>query len=170
MAVGQESLRDLIETGAARHNQATRTVWKLALDAVARGMLSPALPEGQSLDTPFDHGGMPLTWRKVVSRALHAIDRHEPSEDNWAKTLCFDCVVFEKWLIGALKNLRISIRPKRRAGRKPTLVETVASFIQEKFPTGRPPGVTAKMIARDFKAEKGVSVSERTVGRAEGRS
>jgi hypothetical protein len=163
----QASLRDLIESGAARHGLATRTLWKLVLDAVARDMLAPALPEGQSLDTQFDHGGMPLTWRKVISGTLRAIDHHEPSNDNWTKT--FDPVTFDKWLIGALKNRGISVHPKRPAGAKPDLREAVASFIHESYPTGIPPGVTYKKIARDFEAATGVPTSVRTVGRAQGR-
>jgi hypothetical protein len=51
MAGEQANLRDLIENGAARHGIAPRRLWGWALDAIAKDVLRPVLPEGQSLDT-----------------------------------------------------------------------------------------------------------------------
>ena len=98
MSGKQESIRDLIERGAAEYHVALRTLWGWALDAIKRDMLLPILPNGMLLDTKFDHGGMPLTWRQVISRALAEIERHIPSNNGWASTLMFDSAAFDKWL------------------------------------------------------------------------
>jgi hypothetical protein len=94
----QESLRDLVESRAAWEGIASRKLWAWALDAIAKDLLKPILPEGQSLDTKFNHGGGWLTLRGVIHSALQAIERHEPSNDNWAKVLMLDPAVFHKWL------------------------------------------------------------------------
>ena len=98
MSGKQESIRDLIERGAAEHQIAPRMLWGWALDAIKRDMLLPILPEGVSLDTKFDHGGMPLTWRQVIGTALAVIERHIPSNNGWANTLMFDPGAFDRWL------------------------------------------------------------------------
>jgi hypothetical protein len=101
MAGSPRSLRDLVESRAATHGLALRTLWGWTLDAIVAASLIPVLPAGTSLDTPFDHGGMPLTWRKVIGLASHAIKRHTPENDNWANTLMFDPDVFDKWFTHA---------------------------------------------------------------------
>jgi hypothetical protein len=97
MAGDLRSLRSLVEEGAASHGIALRTLWGWALDAMVAGSLIPVLPAGVSLDTQFDHGGMPLTWRKVVSTASRSITRYIPENDKWANTLMFDPDAFDKW-------------------------------------------------------------------------
>ena len=98
MSGKQESIRDLIERGAAEHQIAPLTLWGWALDAIKRDVLLPILPEGVSLDTKFDHGGMLLTWRQVIGTALAAIKHQIPSKYGWAKTLMLDSAVFDNWL------------------------------------------------------------------------
>jgi hypothetical protein len=168
MAGEQASLRDLIESRAARDGVGSRDLWKLALNAIAQDALAPILPDGISLDTKFDHGGRRLTWRTVIDSALHAIDRHEPSNDNWAKELKFCAAGFDTWLKSALKAKRIPAHPKRLSGRKPEVREAVASFIATRYPTGIPPEVTNKMIATEYAKSGRRRPSLRTVARARG--
>ena len=168
MAGEQTSLRDLIESRAAYYGVATRTLWKWALDVIAKDVLRPVLPEGQTLDTEFSHGGMSkLTLREVIKEAERAIERYDPSNDNWAKTLMFDPAGFDSWLREILQAQRIAVRPKRPAGRKRTVREKVALFIDENY-AGAIPG--DKTIVRDIKTKIGLSVSERTIRRALGRA
>ncbi len=98
MSRKQESLRDLIESRAAWHSMAPRTLCRLALDAIAQNGLLATLPEGASLDTEFNHGGMPLTWRGVIVASLDRIERVDPSELTWFRRLTCDPTLFDKWL------------------------------------------------------------------------
>ena len=91
------SLRDLIESRAAQRCIALRTLWSWVLDAIAGGADS-YFSRGMSLDTPFDHGGMWLTWRDVIKNAARSIERHIPSKDSWANQLSCDPGRFDKWL------------------------------------------------------------------------
>jgi hypothetical protein len=84
MSGKQESIRDLIERGAAEYHVAPRTLWGWTLDAIKRDMLLPIFPEGGSLDSKLDAGGMSLTLRQVIGRALAEIERHIPSNNGWA--------------------------------------------------------------------------------------
>jgi hypothetical protein len=99
MPANQESLRDLVESRAAATAVAPRKLWGAVLDAIITGdALLPVLPDDISLDSPFDHGGMPQTWRAVLKSALRALDRFNPSEYNWATQLMFDPASFDRWL------------------------------------------------------------------------
>jgi hypothetical protein len=99
MPGNQESFRDLVESRAAEVGVAPRKLYGWALDAIKQNMLVPILPEGVSIDTEFDHGGMQRqTWRQVIGRALAAIKHHIPSNDGWANTLMLDPAAFDKWL------------------------------------------------------------------------
>jgi hypothetical protein len=165
-----ENLPNLIEDCAARDGVAARKLWSWALDAIDQGVLRPILPEGQTLDTEFSHGGMPLTLRKIVLRTHRAIERYIPSKDEWAKTLMFDATEFDNWLKRFFQAQSMPAHPKRPAGRKPNKRERVASFIKQKYPKGVPAGITGNAIARQFEAKHKVSISERTVRRALGRA
>jgi hypothetical protein len=162
-------LPDLIEDAAAEYGIGHRKLWGWALDAIATNVLGPIFPEGQSLDTEFNHGGMPWTLRKTVRRAHSAIDRYLPSRDLWAKSLRIDPREFDRWLKKVLRAHNIPVHPKRPAGRKATLRERVASFIDENYAPGAIPG--SETVARDFEQKEGgrQRVSERTVRRALGR-
>jgi hypothetical protein len=61
----------------------------------------------------------------------------------------------------ATTSSKIHIQTKRDA---------LASWIAERYPEGIPPGITAKVIARDFELEKKIVVHVRTVRRALGRN
>jgi hypothetical protein len=166
MAGKRKSLRDQIENRAAHQGIALRELWKWVLDAISSDALVPVLPaDCPSLDTKFKLGGQSLTLRTVIKRVLPTIDSYGPPNGDWTKVLEFDDAPFDKWLRGALEDQRMSVHPKRRAGRKATLQDKVRSFIQEKYPSL---GVPYKRIADDFRAEKGIPVSERTIGRALG--
>jgi hypothetical protein len=110
-----------------------------------------------------------LTLRGVIRNTWRAIERYDPSNDNWAKTLMFDPARFEGWLKKVLLTHHIAIHPKRPAGRKKMKRDEVASFIAKNYPDGVPAGITGKTIARDIQAKTGLPVSERTVRRALGR-
>jgi len=45
-------------------------------------------------------------------------------------------------------------------------IDALADFIERKYPSGIPAGVTDKMIARDFDDDSGIKASETTVRRA----
>jgi hypothetical protein len=167
-----EELPALIEDNAAKYWIAPRKLWRLALDAIEKDVLRPVLPEGQSLDTEFSHGGMgPLTRRRIIRSASSRIERHEPSNDEWAKELKFEAKEFDSWFKKALQAQNIPAHPRRASGRKKTIGKSVAEFIAETYPDGVPAGVTVKSIRRDFEGRnKGLSVSERTVRRALGRA
>ena len=101
MSRKQESLRDLIESRAAWHSMpAPRTLCRLALDAIAQNGLLATLPEGASLDTEFNHGGMPLTWRGVIVASLDRISNVSilPSSCTWFRRLTCDPTPVHKWL------------------------------------------------------------------------
>jgi hypothetical protein len=92
------NLRDLVESRAAEYGIALRALWGWTLDAIVEDLLVPILPAGVSLDTQFDHGGIPWTWRKVIVSASRSITRHIPENDGWANTLMFSPVAFDRWL------------------------------------------------------------------------
>ena len=163
MAGERENLRDLIESRAADHGVPLRKLWKWTLQAILSDVIAPILPEGKSLDVPFPHGGRSLTWRTVIKTVLPTIDSYGPPGHDWTGTLMFDVAGFDMWLKSALKDRRMPVHPKRRAGAKQTRREKVKLFIEEKYPSGIPPGVTYKQIANEL------GVSERTVRRAYGR-
>ena len=169
MPSGQASIRDLVEAGAAQHAIAPRKLWKWTLDAIAHGVIAPILPQEMSLDTRFVHGGMPLTWRKVFVGALLAVERNLPSNNGWAKNLILDVAVFDRWLEKVIRDQELVDHPKRSAGRKPTIRDSVTSFIAQKYHNDIPAGASDKIIAAAFEAETGTPVSVRTVRRARGR-
>jgi hypothetical protein len=51
---------------------------------------------------------------------------------------------------------------------KRTKREAVATFISEKYPSGKPAGVTYREIAREFERSRGLRVDPRTISRALG--
>jgi hypothetical protein len=170
MPVEQASLCDLIEDKAAQYGIALRKLWRWALDAIVTGRLSPVLPEGQSLDTKFNHGGMWLTLRGVIRSACRTIEDRLPSNDNWAKTLKFDPAAFDSWLKKVLQAQGIAAHPKRPGGRKKTLRELAASFLADRYPDGIPDGTPLKTVVQNFEVETGRRISERTMRRAQGRA
>ncbi len=164
------SLRDLIESRAARHGLAPRTLWKVALDAIVRDVLLVILPDGNSLDTKFNLRGEWLSWREVFNRVLPSMDRREPSYEFWANDPMCDAAVFDNWLESAFNRNETPVHPKRTAGAKrKTPREELASFIHAKYGLPLSAGITYKQIAKDFEAETGLHVIERTVARALGR-
>jgi hypothetical protein len=165
-----EHLPALVEDNAAKYGITPRKLWSWALDAIAKDVLKPVYPEGQSLDTEFSHGGMgPLTLRNIIS-ARRRSDQYDPSTESWAKDLMFDTGAFERWLRKALLAHRIPAHPKRAAGRKKTKREALADFIGANYPHGIPGGVPVKAILRDIETKIGFRVSERTFRRALGRA
>ena len=111
-----------------------------------------------------------MTLRNVVCNAHRAIERYDPSNDLWAKSLMFDPVEFDRWLEKVLQVRNIPVHPKRSAGRKNTTRERVAAYVAKTYPDGVPAGITVKAIVRDIETEIGLRVSERTVRRALGRA
>jgi hypothetical protein len=108
------SLRDLIETRAANDGMSLRALWSKALEAIMRDELAPVLPDGVSLDTPFDFGGRRITWRQVITSALDRIVDYIPSESTWAKSLMFDGAAFNNWIEqNRIKRPRLRL-PRRR--------------------------------------------------------
>jgi hypothetical protein len=162
-----KSLPNLIEDSAPLYGISPRKLWRWALDAILKGVLGPLLPEGQTLDTEFSHGGTgQLTLRKIV-RARRRIDRYDPSTETWAKALKFEPGGFDKWLKKVLRDHNFPVIPKRPVGRKLRKRETVRSYISEFYPDSVPDD---KTIVREIKAKLGLSVSDRTVRRALGRA
>jgi len=132
MSRKQESFRDLVESRSAAHGIAPRTLWRLALDAIARNALVPILPEGVSLDTKSDHGGMSWTWRGVVVDALRRIERANPSDFPWSSKLKFDPAVFDQWLNAVLQAFEERSRLPRR--KRPSAAEVrrvVQNYVDE---------------------------------------
>jgi hypothetical protein len=100
---GRESLRDLVEDEAARCRLPTRKVWRWALEAIARDVLPPQLPDGMTLDTRLPHPSAGQTRRGIVIDTLRAVDSgssYDPAKSAWTARLMFDRVVFGKWLKG----------------------------------------------------------------------
>ena len=171
MADGQASLRDLVETGAAKYPVAPRWLWEWALDAILRQVLLAKFPEGISLDTPFNHGGAWHKWRNVIGGALPAVGRgSDPSSWGWTSAIMLSPAAFHSWLKETLRERKITIYPRRAVGAKSTLREDVAAFIAANYPNSIPAGITNKKIAQDYKSKTRIVVSERTVRRARGRS
>jgi hypothetical protein len=103
---GKASLRDLVEEGAARRGEPPRTVWRLALDAIAQNILPVCLLEDATLDTPFVYAyAQTLTLRGVVIDALYAVERRyfNPGQSPWATKLMLNRTHFVKWLDKAIK-------------------------------------------------------------------
>ncbi len=138
MSANQESLRDLIESRAARDGIALRKLWGWTLDAIARGVLVPTLPEGISLDTPL---GGSLTWRKLIDGALAAIEgRSNPSNYNWARVPTFEPAAFDNWLDSVLQALappEPSRLPARRRPRSSDVRRVVLNYVDTERKAGR---------------------------------
>jgi hypothetical protein len=142
MSRKQESLRDLIESRAAWHIIAPRTLCRWALDAIAQNVLHP---EGVSLDTEFSHGGMPLTWRKIITAALDQIDRVDPSDFDWFRSLTCDPTVFDKWLDTKLQAVRPpepSRFPLKKRTSDAAVLRVVRRYVEEEQKSGRHASIT----------------------------
>jgi hypothetical protein len=161
------SLRDLVQSRAASYGRVPGTVWQLTLTAIVQNALTPIFCEDMPLDTVFNHGGARLpTWRSLIENALRHVDRVDPARYRWTKELMFDAAAFDRWLKSALRR---QPRSKRRSGAKPSKREKLETFLEKKYQSEIPAGVTYKEIANDFYTETGVKVSERTARRAFGR-
>jgi hypothetical protein len=161
------SLRDLVRSRAASCGLVSETIWKLVLEGILQNLITPIFPEDVSLDTVFNSSGASLlTWRSVINHALQHVDRFDPARYPWTRELMFDAAAFDRWLKSALRR---EPRSKRRAGAKPSKREKLEAFLEKKYQSEIPAGVTYKEIANDFYAETGVQVNERTVRRAFGR-
>jgi hypothetical protein len=167
----QRNLRELVEDEAARRGVAPRKLWEQVLGGIVRDALPPILPEGISLDTQFNHGGMPLTLRRVIAGRLKHIERYDPSGDGWAKTLMFDPAAFGKWLDEVQPFLTPNRRPysppkpQRHASRRDAALEAMTALYPDKRPLG-----SIKTITSDINLwlaqMNGGCVSEDTVSRA----
>ena len=102
----------------------------------------------------------------LIKHALQYVDSVDPARYRWTRELMFDAAAFDRWLKSALRR---QPRPKRRAGAKPSKREKLEAFLEKKYQSEIPAGVTYKEIANHFHAETGVLVHERTVRRAFGR-
>jgi len=182
MAGGLKSLRDLVEEGAASHGIVLRTLWGWALDAIVAGSLVPVLPAGVSLDSPFDHGGMSLCWRKVVSTASRSIARYIPENDKWANTLMFDPDAFDKWFThdspARIHRSRspLPIATAELQSRQRPAEKRAKTALNQLYPDGRFPDegtVPNKMfcdiVLTQLKNSKKLPVSPSTILRAAGR-
>jgi hypothetical protein len=143
----QKSLPYLVETRATR-DISRLELWAWAFGAIANDVLRLDLPEGQSLDSKFDIGGMlmlersgngvvtgcPWTLRKILREASREIERYIPLLEKWAKTLMFDTTEFDNWLQRELLAHQMPASPKRSGGRRKTKLPSV-----EKYRAGRPP-------------------------------
>jgi hypothetical protein len=178
------SLRDLIESRSAQRHIALRTLWSWVLDAIAAGELIPIFPQGTSLDTPFDHGGMLLTWRKVIENATRSIQRHLPSNDSWANQLRFDPGSFDSWLdkdspagtVPALSRLPKRHRPSdpdvrrmvqrycetEKAGNSSTSIPRMWEYLKGNLPGAtREQGIRALRAIEDGPKDRGRVIDER---------
>jgi len=170
MADDQASLRDLVETCAARHGLAQRLLWKWALDAIVRNELVPIFSDGSSLDTKLEHSGRLLSWREIINIVLPSTDRNVPTNEFWANNLIFAAAGFDNWAANAIKRSGAPVHPKRPAGAKrKTPRDELASFIHATYGLPLSGSITYNKIATDFEAKTGVYVKERTVARALGR-
>jgi hypothetical protein len=183
MTGGLRSLRDLVEEGAASHGIGLRTLWGWALDAIVAGSVIPVLPTGVSLDTPFDHGGMPLTWRKVIGTASRSITRHIPENDNWANTLMFDPDVFDKWLTHdsparthrARSPVPLADNPGESLPRQRPVTGRAKAALNQLYPDGYPDQITVPnqilcaRVLKQLSDSKKPPVSNDSILRAAGR-
>jgi hypothetical protein len=182
MTGGLRSLRDLVEEGAASHGIGLRTLWGWALDAIVAGSLIPVLPTGVSLDTPFDNGGMSLSWRKVISTASRSITRYIPENDNWANTLMFHPDTFDKWFThdSPARTHRsrspLPIATAELQSRQRPAEKRAKTALNQLYPDGRLPDEGAlpnkmfcDIVLTQLKNSKELSVSPATILRAAGR-
>ncbi len=183
MAGGLKSLRSLVEEGAASHGTALRTLWGWALDAIVAGSLIPEFPAGVSMDTPFDHGGMSLSWRKVIVTASRSIERHIPENDNWANTLLFDPDAFDKWFTHDSPTRTHQIHsplpraddPGESASRQRPVTRRAKAALNQLYPNGYPDQATVPnkvlcaLVLKQLSDSKKPSVSPDSILRAAGR-
>src|SRR5262249_26864470 len=136
----QESLRDLIESRAAWHSIAPRTLCRWALEAIAHNELPRVFPEGVSLDTEFNHGGMPLTWRRVVEHWLGRIENIDPSRFPPFEKLRCKPALFDRWLNDKLQAISLpeaSRVPVRKRPSDHQVRRVVQNYVNEERKTGR---------------------------------
>jgi hypothetical protein len=144
MSPKQESLRELIESSAAFHGVARRTLCGWALDAIARNELPLILPEGMSLDTESSHGGMPLTWRRVVEGALNRIEDIDPSGFSWFRRLKCEPTLFDRWLKTKLQAISLPRGSRFPVQKRPTDAEVrrvVGDYVGRERTAGRIPAI-----------------------------
>jgi hypothetical protein len=133
----QESLRDLIESRAASHRIAPRTLRRWALEAIVQNALLLTFPRGVSLDTEFNHGGMRLTWRQAIGRLLHAIDDFDPFKFSWVRSLTCYPTRFDKWLATKMAGLRKTYRlPARKRAPDTKVQRVVQGYVNDELARG----------------------------------
>jgi hypothetical protein len=145
MARKQESLRNLIESGAAFHSKASRAVCRWVLDAILRNELRVIFPEGESLDTKFSHGGMPLTWRLMLGHWLHRIEHIDPSRFVRFQRLSCEPTLFDRWLKAKLQtnsSPEASRFPVRKRPSPAQVRQVVQNYVNEERKIGRSTSIT----------------------------
>ena len=137
MSPKQESLRDLIESRAASHAIAPRTLRRWALEAIVQNALLLTFPRGVSLDTEFNHGGMRLTLRHAIGRLLHAIDDFDPFKFSWVRSLTCYPTRFDKWLATRTAGLRKASRlPARKRAPDTEVRRVVRNYVNDELARG----------------------------------
>ena len=134
MSRKQESLRDLIESRAASHGIAPRTLRRWALEAIVQGA-----PKDDLLDTEFSHGGMRLTLRTAIGRLLHANDDFDPFKFSWVRSLTCDPKEFDRWLnveTKAASSPGISRLLRRKRPRDAIVRRVVQNYVNGEQSTG----------------------------------
>ena len=136
MSRKQESLRDLIESRAASHAIAPRTLRRWALEAIVQNALLLTFPKGVSLDTEFNQ----LTLRHRIGRLLHAIDDFDPFKFSWVRSLTCDPKEFDRWLnveTKAASSPGISRLLRRKRPRDAIVRRVVQNYVNGEQSTGR---------------------------------
>jgi hypothetical protein len=98
-----ESLRDLVEKGAARHRLTTRTVWQWAFDAILRDELDATIQRNPRYNSPAIEDAH---WRKLFADTRDGTYRNgDPSVNSWTRDVMLDPDRFEKGLRRAKRAL-----------------------------------------------------------------
>jgi hypothetical protein len=155
MSRKQQSLADLVKHRAAWHGIAPQTLLLWALGAIAGNELLATLPDRLSLDTKFNHGGLCLTWRKVITASLPRLQDAKPPTIDWSQSIMLDPVVFDRWLDPRLQAIRSpepsSRLPVRRRRSDVEVRRVVKDYIDAERKESRP--ASTKRMFIHLKAE-----------------
>jgi len=98
-----ESLRDLVEKGAARHLLATRIVWRWAFDAILKDELDATILCEPRYNSPAIEDAH---WRKLFAETRDGTYRNgDPSLNSWTRDVMLDPDQFENGLRRAKRAL-----------------------------------------------------------------
>ncbi len=111
----KDSLRNLVESGAAKHHTSPRSVWIWVLEAISNDQLDAWLP-------PDPHGRFNSPeireefWRRKFAEMTESARRgNDPSLSGWTSELMIDVSQFQVWL---KIRCRKATPPERQIGPK----------------------------------------------------